>query len=71
MESSMSFGEILEEVDKLPIIDQESLKDILAKRIIERRREQLACEIKEARAEYETGGCRPVSTEDLISEIMS
>ena len=50
MERSMPFGDILEEVDKLPISDQESLKDILSKRIIERRREQLAGEIQEARA---------------------
>jgi len=71
MENFMPFGEILEEVDKLPIGDQETLRDILAKRIIERRREQLASEIKEARGEYKAGQCKAVTTDEIMSEIIS
>ena len=71
MEDTMPFGEILEEVDKLPIGDQESLRDILAKRIIERRRDDLYREIEEARKEHEAGQCRPVTTDELMTEIMS
>jgi len=71
MENSMPFGEILDQVDKLPIGDQESLIDILTKRIIERRREQLAGEIKEARGEYEIRQCKPATVEEIMSEITS
>ena len=71
MENSMPFGEILDEVDKLPIGDQESLRDILVKRIIEHRRDQLASEIREAREEYKTGQCKPTTADDIISEIIS
>jgi hypothetical protein len=71
MENSMPFGEILDEVDKLSIGDQESLRDILAKRIIEHRRDQLASEIKEAREEYKAGQCRPTTADDIMSEIIS
>jgi len=42
MENTMPFDEILEAAGKLPIADQESLRDILAKRIIERRRAELS-----------------------------
>jgi hypothetical protein len=71
MGNSMHFSEILDEVDKLPIRDQESIRDILAKRIIERRREQIAGEIKEARGEYKTGQCKPATAEELMDEIIS
>lgn len=71
MYNSGAFANILDEVDKLPIADQDVLRDILSKRIVERRRDQIASEIKESRAEYEAGGCKSVSVEDLMEEITS
>ena len=71
MENTTPFGEILEAADKLPIADQESLRDILAKRIIERRRDELSQEIREARKEYETGQCKPVTPNELMNELLS
>jgi mRNA-degrading endonuclease YafQ of YafQ-DinJ toxin-antitoxin module len=59
----------LDEVDRLPLEEQDLLRDILSKRIVERRRSQIANEISEARAEYRAGGCRPVSADDLMQEI--
>ena len=53
------------------IEDQDILRDILSRRIVEHRRDQIASEIKEARAEYEAGGCRSVSVDDLMKEISS
>ncbi|MBW1744491.1 MAG: hypothetical protein JRJ47_13845 [Deltaproteobacteria bacterium] len=71
MESIMPFGEILEAVDKLSIGDQESIRDILAKRIIGLRRDQLSTEIAEAHKEHEAGQCRPVTPDEIMTEIMS
>jgi hypothetical protein len=71
MENTMPFGEILEAVDKLPVHDQESLRDILAKRITERRRDELSREIEEAREEFKAGQSRPVTPDELMTEILS
>jgi len=67
MENSLPVGDILEAVDKLPISDQKFLRDILTKRIVEQRRDLLVQEIREARQEYETGHCKPVSVDELIN----
>lgn len=71
MENTLPFGEILEAAEKLPIADQESLRDILAKRIIERRRDELSREVREARKEYEAGQCKPVTPDELMNELLS
>ncbi|MBU2623914.1 MAG: periplasmic heavy metal sensor [Proteobacteria bacterium] len=71
MENTLPFGEILEAADNLPIADQESLRDILTKRIIERRRNELAQEIREAKKEYEAGQCKPVTPDELMNELLS
>jgi hypothetical protein len=56
---------------ELPLDDQESLSEILHRRVIERRREELAREVFQARQEYEQGDCRPVTADDLMSEILA
>ena len=71
MENTLPFGEILEASDRLPISDQESLRDILTKRIIERRRDELLQDIKEAREEYEAGQCKPTTPSELMTEILT
>ena len=71
MENYMPFGDILDEVDKLPLGDQESLRDILAKLIIEQRRDQLASDIREAREEYEARRCKPATADEILDEIIS
>ena len=71
MQNTLPFGEILEAADKLPVHDQEELIDILSKRIIDRRREKLSREIKEAQEEYEAGQGKACDPDDIIDEIMS
>lgn len=71
MEKIASFAEVLEAADELPLDDQENLVEILHRRVIERRRGELAREALQARREYERGGCRPATVNDLMSEILS
>ncbi len=71
MEKTIPFGKILEAADQLPLGDQESLRDVLIKRIIERRRDEILEEIREARKEFGTDKCRPATPDDLMSEILS
>lgn len=67
----MTFGDVLETVDSLPLEEQEELIEILRRRVIERRREELAKEIQEARKEFRAGRARPATPDELMSEILS
>jgi hypothetical protein len=71
MQNTLPFGEILEAADKLPVHDQESLRDILAKRIVDRRRDELYGEIKEAQKEYKAGKGKAAKPDDIMAEILS
>ncbi len=70
MSQSMQFGDVLEAIDQLSLDDQESLVDIVSRRIAERSRKQLAVEVRDARQEFAAGLCQPMTTEDLMSEIL-
>jgi hypothetical protein len=67
----MSFNEILEAADQLSLDEQATLLEVLQHRIIERRREALARDIQQARREFETGQCLPMSPADLIKNILT
>ncbi len=70
MPQMIPFREVLEAVDQLSPDEQSSLVDIVQRRIAERNREQLATDIREARKEFEKGGCRPASPAELLNEIL-
>jgi hypothetical protein len=67
----MLFGDVLESIDKLSLEEQETLIEILHRRIIERRREELARDIQQAQQEFQAGQCRPVTPTELMDEILS
>jgi hypothetical protein len=67
----MLFGDVLEAVDNLSLEEQETLIDILHRRVIERARKRLAAEIQEARREFADGRCRPTTTDEIMEEILS
>ncbi len=70
MESVLAFGEVLEVVDKLSLEEQETLIGVVRRRIIERRREELAKEIEDAQREFQAGHCRPMTPDELVAEIL-
>ena len=67
----LSFAQILAAADNLPLADQETLVDILRKRIIEERREDLARDIRSAEREYRAGNCRAVTPDELMAELLA
>lgn len=71
MEQTMPFGEVLDAIDKLSREEQETLLDIVQRRIAERGRKQLATEIREVRQEFEAGRCQPITADELMKEILS
>lgn len=67
----MDFSDVLEEIDKLPLDEQELLADIVRKRIAEQRRERIAQDIREAQREYQAGKTTPATPDELMSDILS
>ncbi len=63
------FQNALEVIESLPEEQQESLIDIVRRRIIERRREILAKNIHEARQEYLRGNVKRGTVDDLLKEL--
>ena len=70
MAKAQPFGEVLEGIETLSLEDQEVLRDILHRRIVERRREELVQDVQQAQEEFQAGACRPATPEELMNEIM-
>jgi hypothetical protein len=71
MGSVTTFGEILESADRLALDEQETLMEVLHRRIAERRRAELAKEIQNAQEEFRQGTCKPATPSELMREILS
>ena len=71
MNQTMPFGEILEAIDNLSPDEQETLLNIVQRRIAALGRKRLVSEIQEARREFAEGQCKPTTVTDLMKEILS
>jgi hypothetical protein len=67
----MSFGDVLEAADQLSLDEQTTLVEVLNRRIVERRRNDLAGEIQQSRQEYEAGQARPATPDEILKAILS
>ncbi len=68
MPKALPFGEVLEGIEALSLEDQEILKEILHRRIVERRRGELVQDVQQAQHEFQAGQCRPARPEELMNE---
>lgn len=66
-----TFAEVLESVEMLPVDEKEMLIDIVKKRIIEDRREEMRRAIEAANAEFDAGLCKPATVDEIMHEILS
>lgn len=71
MNEGTRFGQVLVEVDRLSVEEQETLVEVIRRRLIDRRRQEIVREIKEAEREFERGNATPVSPDELMKEILS
>lgn len=71
MGNTISFNELLEAVDHLPLDEQESLIDVIRRRIAAHRRQEIAGLVSSARKEYKTGKLLPESPDDIMQSILS
>ena len=70
MSKAVRFGEVLEGIETLSLEDQEILKEILHRRIVERRREEWVRDVRQAQQEFQAGECRPVTPEELMNHVV-
>jgi hypothetical protein len=63
-----TFSDILSAAGSLSADEQETLVEILGRRIAERKRDQLVRDVKEGRAEFADGRTRATSVSDIMDE---
>ena len=71
MSTSTSFDDVLDAVEQLSTDEQQTLLEVVQRRIAERRRKALAAEIVEANQEFTNAGARPATADELLDEIAS
>ncbi|MEW6607431.1 MAG: hypothetical protein AB1414_08255 [bacterium] len=71
MGNVMTFNKVLESADKLSLDEQETLTEVLHRRIIEHRRAELSKEIQDAQQEFKEGKCKPATPSELMKEMLS
>ena len=69
IQKEVSFQEALDIIESFPYYQQQDLIDIVRNRLIEKGRETIAKNIKEAREEYRRGEVRKGSVDDIMKEI--
>jgi len=67
----MRFAEVLDAADQLSLEEQTTLIEVLNRRLVEHRRDQLAEEIQQARREYAAGQCKPATSEQILKDLLS
>ncbi len=63
------FQDVLEAVETWSLKDQSLLIEIMQRRLAQKRRAELALEIKEARQDYQIGNVKRCSVADLMAEL--
>ncbi len=71
MKASATFDNVLDNVMDLSPDEQETLIDILNRRLIEYRRYRLAKDIKNTQKEFEEGKCCSATPDELMREILA
>ncbi len=71
MNNAVNFNSLLENVEKMPLEDQEIFIEIIRKRIVTHRRRALAKDIASAEKEYLSGKLKPETPEEIMHAILS
>ncbi|MGI0483469.1 hypothetical protein ACN4EE_22145 [Geminocystis sp. CENA526] len=69
MSQTIQFGQILEMIDYLSLDEQDDLINIIRHRQIEKRREEIAQNIIQARQDYQQGNVFRGDVDDIIAEL--
>ena len=66
---TLDFNQVLDNVDSLSLDEQEMLIEIIRKRLIEAKRDQIAANIAQAKLDYESGNVFRGSVDEIMAEI--
>jgi hypothetical protein len=65
------YAQVLDSADDLALEEQESLVEVLQRRLAEPRREELAAAVKSARREFKEGRCRPATPAQIVKRLFA
>jgi uncharacterized protein YydD (DUF2326 family) len=65
------FSDLVDAVDQLSLEEQMALVEIVRRRLIEHRRDQLTDEIQEARRDLQAGRCQPATPDEILRDLLS
>lgn len=71
MSHSTAFADALDAVEQLDADDQAEFAAVLNRRVAERGRERVAAAVAEARNEFATGKCQPMTAAEIVREAQS
>jgi hypothetical protein len=71
MNQSLSFGELLDAAERLPLEERYALFDVLKRRLALEERQRIAADIQESRRESEEGKAVPATPDEIMREILS
>ena len=66
---TLSFQDLIEAVEAMPLEDQSIFVELINKRIIEKRRAELVAEVEEARRAFGSGNVKRGSFKDLMKDL--
>lgn len=66
---SLTLGEVIDAVMQLPQEQQEILIDVIYRRHVERRRQEMARDARESLSKYRAGGLKPRPIEEILKEL--
>jgi hypothetical protein len=66
-----TFAQVLESADQLEMEEQESLVEVLQRRLADRHRAILVEAVKSARREFKAGECRPATPKQILKRILA
>jgi hypothetical protein len=64
-----TFSDVVDAADGLSVDEQETLVEILRRRIAKQNREALVRDVADARAEFQSGQPRTSSVSDIMNEV--
>jgi hypothetical protein len=65
------FHIVVDAADRLTVEEQETLVEVLHRRLADRRRIELAADIRAGQREFEQGALRPTTADEIMKEILS
>jgi hypothetical protein len=69
MDTRLTFDELLDTIDQLPIDQQETLVEVIQRRLIDLRRQEIAKHASEAHTLYSTGKLPHGTVDDLLADM--